>query len=60
MVALEPHIKPIMHNTICNDDGHFIKLDFTILKHQFTFVNIYGPNIDEQASPFCEDLFSKI
>ena len=29
-------------------------------QYRFTFVNIHGPNIDEQASPFYEDVFNEI
>ena len=60
MIAYKPHIKPIIHNTIHDDQGRYIILDCTIFEHRFTFVNIYGPNIDEQASHFYEHVFSEI
>ena len=60
MIAFKPHIKPIIHNTIHDDQGRCIILDCTIFEHRFTFVNIYGPNIDEQASHFYEHIFNEI
>ena len=53
MVVFKPHIKHGIHNII-----HII-LVCTIFKLQFTLVNIYGLNIDEQA-PFYVDLFNEI
>ena len=41
MIAFQPLIKPIIHNTIHDDQGRYIILDCTIFEHQFTFVNIY-------------------
>ena len=60
MFASKPHIKPFIHNTIPDDQGRNIILDCTIFEHWFTFVNIYGPNIDQQASLFYEHVFSEI
>ena len=60
MIAFKSHIMPIIHNTIHDDQGRYIILDCTIFEHWFTFVNIYGPNIDEQTSPFYEHVFSEI
>ena len=60
LLPFKPHIKPIIHKTIHDDQGQYIILDCTIFEHQLTFVNIYGPNINEQPSPFYEDVFNEI
>ena len=60
MVAFKPHIKPIIPHFIYNIHVQYIILWLHIFKHQFTLVNIYGHNIDDQASLFYEDILNEL
>ena len=60
MIAFCPKLHPPVHNTIVDAKGRSIILDFTILEHHITLVNIYGLNTDASSFPFFESSFKEL
>ena len=59
MIAFKPKLFPIIHNTIHDNEGHFIILDCTIFNQRFTLGNAYSTVTDEYKSLF-QSLFGEI
>ena len=54
----QPGFDFTVHNSICDENGHYIILDLSIYEHRFTFVCLYGYNTDEPS--FLSELLQKV